>query len=165
MVLLVVTNQGIVTLMQVIHILLATAFAVGAVLSTVFTLQIPYTPTLVAKSRVMNQNSMVARFLIIPGSLLAGITGFVLAWIEGYGLQQRWVLFSLILFAIAFIVGGISGPMITRTRRLVEVEARSGRRPSGELVIALRSRTPLVLTGITLIVTVALIFLMFAKPV
>ena len=154
------------TTFLVLHIASAIYFTVGAVLAVIFTLQIPNTPTLAAKARVMRQSSRVALLMIVPGTVIAGITGVLLAVSEDGAttLHHGWIVASIVLFAAAFIVGGASGPTSAKLRRQVEAEARSGKRPSATLIQGLRSPVPFIVTGINLAITVALIVLMFAKP-
>ncbi len=147
-----------------LHILAAIYFAVGVVLATIFTLQVPNTPTLAAKARVMGNSSRVVLTMIIPGALVAGILGMVVASQE-YGskpFSQSWIVVSTVLFIAVLVVGGATGPVSARTRRLVESEARAPR-PSAALVAALRSPLPLIFTAINVAITVALIVLMFVK--
>ncbi len=167
MVLLAVVNTTLKNILFVLHILSAVYFALGAVLATIFTLQIPNTPTLTAKARVMGNNSRAARMVIIPGAALAGLSGLVLAYIEGPNsfrmFHNGWIIISLVLFVAALVLGGVSGPLAAKLRKRVETEARSGKRPSVELVKALKAPTPYILTGINLLITVALVVLMFMK--
>jgi hypothetical protein len=162
-----VVNTTLKNIVFVLHVLSAVYFAFGAVLATIFTLQVPNTPTLTAKARVMGNNSRVARMVIIPGALLAGLSGLVLAYVEGPNsfrmLHNGWVIISLVLFVAAIVLGGVSGPLATKLRQRVETEARSGKRPSADLVKALKAPTPYILTGVNLLITVALVVLMFTK--
>jgi hypothetical protein len=162
-----VVNSTLQHIVFILHVLSAAYFALGAVLATVFTLQVPNTPTLTAKARVMGNNSRAARLVIIPGALLAGLSGLVLAYIEGPNsfsmFHNGWVIISLVLFVAALVLGGVSGPLAAKLRQRVETEARSGKRPSAELVKALKAPTPYILTGINLLITVALVVLMFTK--
>ena len=154
---------AVLNVFKVVHILSAIYFGLGALLATIYSLQVPNTPTLIAKARVMQQGSRVALSMIIPGVLLAGITGILLTAWEGIPFSSRWVLSTIICYALALIIGAASGPITARTRRQTEVEARSGKRPSAELLQALRSPVPSVLTSITLALTVILVLLMFFK--
>ncbi|HKD75371.1 MAG TPA: DUF2269 family protein [Ktedonobacterales bacterium] len=166
-VLLAVINSTLKNILFILHVLSAVYFALGAVLATVFTLQVPNTPTLTAKARVMGNNSRVARMVIIPGALLAGLSGLVLAYVEGPNsfamFHNGWVIISLALFVAALVLGGVSGPLAAKLRQRVETEARSGKRPSADLVKALKAPTPYILTGVNLLITVALVVLMFTK--
>ena len=148
----------------VLHILSTVYFALGVVLATIFTLQVPNVPTLKMKAQVMGQSSKVARTMIVPGSILAGGSGFLLTYAQGLSLQTHWVLFSTLLFFAAFLVGGASGPISARTRRTVEQEARGGKKPTLELIKALRSPTPIILMGLNLAILIGLLFLMFVQP-
>lgn len=159
-----VVNQNAVAVFRVIHILSAVYFALGAILAIIFTLQVPNTPTLSAKARVMGQSSMVARFMIVPGALLAGITGFVVTSIGGRSYTQGWLLVSIALFVLALAIGASSGPTTAKLRRQVETEARSGKRPSAALVQSLNSRAPLALAVVNVAITLLLIVLMFVQP-
>ena len=150
--------------LYVLHILSAVYFALGVILATIFTLQVPNVPTLKMKAQVMGQASQVARGMIIPGSILAGVSGFVLTYAQGLSLQTHWVLFSTLLFFAAFLVGGASGPISARTRRTVEQEVRGGKKPTPELIKALRSPAPTIIMGVNLAILIALIVLMFVQP-
>jgi uncharacterized membrane protein len=146
-----------------LHVIVAIYFALGVVLATIFTLQVPNTPTLPAKARVMANGSRVALTMIIPGALLAGILGIILAF-QQYSkpFNHGWIVLSLVLFIAAVVVGGASGPISARTRRMVEAEARSPK-VSDELLQALRSPLPLIFTGLNLLITIALIVVMFVQ--
>ncbi len=157
-------SPAITTTLFVLHVLSASYFGLGALFATILALQVPNTPTLSAKARIMNQSNRVALGMIVPGVLLAGIFGIALTAAQGDSLKQAWLIYSLILYAIALVMGGVSGPISARLRRQVESEARSGKKPSAALQQALRSPVPLILTGITLLVTVLLVYLMFAQP-
>lgn len=148
----------------VLHILSAVYFGLGVVLATIFTLQLPNAPTLKLKAQIMGQSSRAALTMIIPGSVLSGVLGFILAYSQRLSLQTHWVLFSTLLFFAALLVGGASGPISARTRRLVESEARGGKNPSAAALQALRSPTPLILVGINLAIFIALLVMMFAQP-
>jgi hypothetical protein len=146
-----------------LHVLVSVYFVIGVVLGTIFTLQVPNTPTLTAKARVMGYSNRVALTMIIPGALLAGISGIVLAIQEfSKPFSHPWIVGSLVLFALIVIVGGATGPISARTRRMVEAEARSPR-PSATLVAALRSPLPLIFTAINVLLTIALVVLMFTQ--
>ncbi|MBA3824840.1 MAG: DUF2269 family protein [Ktedonobacterales bacterium] len=149
--------------LYVLHVLTAIYFALGVVLGTIFTLQVPNTPTLSAKARVMGNSSRVALLMIIPGALLAGILGLVLAFQEfSKPFNHGWIVASLVLFIAAVVVGGAAGPISARTRRMVEAEARAPR-PSAALVAALRSPLPLIFTALNLLIAIALVVLMFVQ--
>lgn len=150
--------------LKILHIITAVYFGAGVVLATIFSLQIPNTPTLTAKAKIMRRNSRVALSMIVPGALVTAIFGFIVAWQEyARPFDHRWILYSTILFVLAFLLGGASGPMNARVRRLVETEARSGKKPSAELYKALRSPVALILTLVNVAIFVALLYLMFAK--
>ncbi len=157
-------SAGVLTAFKVLHILSAVYFGVGVVLATIFTLQVPNTPTLPAKAKVMARSGRAALTILVPGALLAGIFGFVLAFMEfSHPFAQKWILFSTILFVISFVLGAASGPLNARTRRLVEAEARSPK-PSRAAYQAADSLRPIILAGINLAIAVALVYLMFAQP-
>ena len=157
-------NQTTLDVLKLLHIITAIYFGLGVVLATIFTLQVPNTPTLAAKARIMQRNSRVVLGMIVPGALLSGILGVVVAFQENpHPFDQKWILLSTILFVIAFLLGGVTGPISARTRRLVTTEARSGKKPTLELIRALRSPLPLILTIINVAIFVALLVLMFAK--
>lgn len=157
-------SQTTLDVLKVLHILTAIYFGIGVVLATIFTLQVPNTPTLAAKARIMQRNSRVALAMIVPGAILSGIFGFVVAFQESaHPFDQKWILISTILFVVAFLLGGAAGPLTARTRRLVTTEARSGKKPSLALLNALRSPVPLILTLINVAIFVALLYFMFAK--
>lgn len=163
MVLLAISGTALFVL-KLLHILTASYFGIGVVLATIFTLQVPNTPTLAAKARIMQRSSRVALAMIVPGALLTGICGFVVAFQESpHPFDQKWILISTILFGVALVLGAAAGPLSARTRRLVAVEARSGKRPSLALIRALRSPVPLILTSINVAIFVALLYFMFAK--
>lgn len=148
----------------ILHIISAAYFGLGVLLATIFTLQVPNTPTLAAKARVMENNSRVVLAMILPGALIAGVLGIVLALQQFHSLtSQKWVLVSTILFVLCVIIGGATGPMSARTRRFVAAEARSPK-PSRAAYRAANSLTPIVLAGINLALTLALVWLMFAQP-
>lgn len=154
------TPNGVV---YALHVLAAIYFAVGVVLSTIFTLQVPNTPTLAAKARVMGNNSRVVLTMIIPGALLAGILGVIMAYQEfSKPFSHGWINIAMALFVAVIVVGGATGPISARTRRLVEAEARAPR-PSAALVQALRSPLPLIFAGINLLIAIALVVLMFVQ--
>lgn len=156
-------NPNLLTALKVIHIVSASYFGLGALLATIFALQVPYTPTIVAKARVMGWGSRTALTMIVPGVLIAGASGIAVTYYEGLSLHTRWVLVSVICYALAFVLGIVSGPLNARMRRLAEAEAHSGKRPSVELLEALAQPTPRILTAATLLLTVILVFLMFAQ--
>jgi uncharacterized membrane protein len=159
----VLANTALTSTLNVLHVLTAVYFAVGVVLGTIFTLQVPNTPTLAAKARVMGNSSRVALTMIIPGALLAGILGIALAFQQfNKPFSHGWIVASLVLFIAVVVVGGASGPISARTRRMVEAEARAPK-PSAALVQALRSPLPLVFMGINLLLTIALVVLMFVQ--
>ncbi len=149
--------------MLIVHILSAIYFGVGALLATIFSLQVPYTPTLAAKARKMGQSSRVALAMIVPGVVISGITGLILDYQEKLTFGTHWVLISLIVYIIIFVLGAAAGPMTARTRRLAESEARAGKKPSPEIIHALRSPTARILNGVTIVLTLFLVYLMFAK--
>jgi uncharacterized membrane protein len=163
-VLLATFNPAVLTTFKVLHILSAIYFGLGVLISGVLTFQVPNTPGLPAKARTMEINRRVVLMMVIPGSLIAGIFGFIVTYGEGLGLHTKWILLSTILFVVAFLVGGASGPISARARRLVEAEANSGKRPSAELAAALRSPVPYIFTGIMVLLFAALVVLMFAQP-
>jgi uncharacterized membrane protein len=152
------------TALFILHIISAAYFGLGVLLATIFTLQVPNTPTLAAKARVMQNSSRVVLAMLIPGALVAGILGIILA-IQQYGslTSQKWVFVSTILFVICLIIGGATGPISARARRLVAAQARSPK-PSLAAYRAANSLTPIVLAGINLALTLALVVLMFVQP-
>jgi uncharacterized membrane protein len=156
-------NPTVIKVFQVLHILAASYFGLGALFATILALQVPNTPTLTAKGQVMERASAIALRMIVPGVLLAGITGVILMLMEGYSLRTPWLLISIILYVAALALGGVSGPLNAKLRRQVVKEARSGKKPSADLVKALRSPVPLILTLATLAITMALVILMIAK--
>jgi uncharacterized membrane protein len=158
------TSAALLAATTIVHVLAGAIFAIGALVSLLFTLQVPNTPTLVAKARVMGRNSLIVRAMILPGVLLAGVTGVGLVWEQGRTLHERWLLYAIILYAIAFIVGAATGPITSRLRRNVEQEARSGKRPSVEVIRALRSPLSAILATVNVVIVIALVYLMFAKP-
>lgn len=157
-------SNGVLTTFKVLHILSAIYFGIGVILATLFTLQVPNTPTLAAKARVMAQSSRAVLTMLVPGALLAGIFGFIVAFQEySQPFSQKWILFSTVLFVISFVLGGATGPISARTRRLVTAEARSPK-PSAAAYRAANSFTPIILIGINLAIAIALVVLMFAQP-
>jgi uncharacterized membrane protein len=163
-VILAVVGSSVLTAFKVLHILSAIYFGIGVILATIFTLQVPNTPTLPAKARVMAQSSRVVLTMLVPGALLAGLFGFILAFQEySHPFSQKWILFSTILFVISFIIGGATGPMSARTRRFVAREARSPK-PSPAAYRAANSFVPIIFAGINFAIALALVYLMFAQP-
>ncbi len=164
MVLLAITNPAVLTTLKVLHIISAVYFGLGVLVSGILTFQVPNTPTLPAKARTMDINRRVVLLMILPGSIIAGIFGFIVTYGENLSLHNKWILLSTIVFALAFLMGAGSGPVSARARRLAEAEANSGKRPSAELATALRSPVPYIFTGITIVLFIILVVLMFAQP-
>jgi uncharacterized membrane protein len=162
-VLLATSNQAAITTVKVLHIVAASYFGLGVLLAMIFTLQVPNTPKLTHKARVMANGARVALAMIVPGSLIAGVLGFILANLEGFSIHNKWILISTVLFFVALILGGVSGPINARLRRRVESEARSGKKPSAELLQALRSPVPLIMSFVSLALAIALVVLMFVQ--
>ncbi len=86
--------------------------------------------------------------LLMPGSLLAGITGFALAGMRHIPMTTPWLLASIVLYLVSFVLSvAVIGPW---SQRLV-VAAREARSLSGEDRFQAIAREPL--PGIARIVT------------
>lgn len=156
------TNSNLLTALTALHVIFAAYFGLGVLLAMIFALQLPNTPGLRPKARVMGNASRVALSMVVPGAVLSGALGFAVAITGGFGLRTPWVVQSIVLFAIVFILGGALGPMGARLRRRVEAEAKLAK-PSAEVIAALRSPVSLILNAVNFVITVVLVLIMFFK--
>lgn len=159
-------NPTVLSALQVLHIIAAIYFGLGVLLAIIFALQVPNTPGLTPKAKVMGRASAVALRMVVPGAVLAGALGVAVTVYGRYWLvapNHGWLIASIVLYALVFLLGGAIGPMGARLRRRVDTEARGGKKPTPELLKALRSPVPLILNGVNVALTLALVYVMIFK--
>jgi len=98
--------------------------------------------------------------LLMPGSILAGITGFALAGIRHIPMTTPWLLSSIVLYVIALGLSmGVLKPWMKRL--MVAAEAEAGGAAAGTFqAVAMASPAPLIARAATALITTALLVLM-----
>jgi uncharacterized membrane protein len=145
------------------HIGLTIYFALGTILVILYVLQVPNTPTLLAKARVIARSDLATRLMVIPGALLSGITMVLLPAVRGQSIQDRGIVIAIILYLAIMVVAVVFSQRVGKLRQQLSLEARSGKRPSQELMKELKSRLSLVLSLINVVAGTLLIILLASR--
>lgn len=151
--------------LRVAHILAALWFSGGMIAFALLHLRLLSGRTLPELIFSLRFSLFLSRTAIVPGGLLAASFGVALALVEGYNiLETPWLLFSVLLFLYATVVGiTYLTPGDKQALRLAEEEYKKGL--AGDQSQRFVHRAPaVVLRLLNLLVVLLLILLMIVRP-
>ncbi len=98
--------------------------------------------------------------LLMPGSILAGLTGFALSGMKHVPITTPWLAISLALYLAAMVLGmGVLAPWMKKL--VAAAEAEAGGAPAGTFrAAATGSPLPMIARTATTVLTVALLLMM-----
>lgn len=148
-----------------LHILAAMVTMAGSIGVLVLYYQATAAPDLAAFRSTLRTMSVFSRSVLQPGAGLAGVIGFLVALrYDARGIfsfeRQGWLLIAIVLWLVLQVVAGLA------VSRSVRADGSSGDQTFGiaEARMRLRAGGALPLVWLTLLLTVAIVFLMVFQP-
>jgi hypothetical protein len=160
---LLVANTVLQSILTYAHIGLTIYFALGTIFVILYMLQVPNTPTLLSKARVIARSDLATRFMVIPGALLSGVTMVLLPAVRGQSIQDGGIAVAIFLYLAIMAVAIAFIQRVGMLRQQLTLEARSGKRPSSKLIKGLKSRLALVLSLVNIVAGTLLIILLASR--
>lgn len=147
-----------------LHVLAALWLAAGAFAGAVVRAQSRRAPELAAKVQGLRIAWRLVTVCTIPGSVVAGLLGVVLAFRLGFGFQPGWVHASLGLWLLLLAVGLFySSPRLKRMLAAGEASLAAGA-PTDELKRMAADKLPGIVADLQALGLVLLVLLMAVKP-
>lgn len=147
-----------------LHVVSAFWLGAGSFAGAVARAQGKRATDLAGKTFALRIGWRLASVFAIPGAIVSGLTGLVIATPLGYGFRAGWIHASLTLWGILILLNLFYlAPRLKRTLTAAEASLAAGA-PTPELQRLTSAKHPAILADISALGVVLLILLMVLKP-